>query len=222
MIIQTILIIALLVVAFLIAWKLFKSMVKAGFSILILVLIGLTIYGLLLYSDFTGLQEALQEEPTFILEKDNEYIANAIIKDFETGEVAYHTSEELEQAIEEGEKLFIILDYEYLTANQSVFIEGLDYNITPVLDQVFEAESFEEVAELVSDEEELFIIGLEESFEDVEEFKSYLLLDLLSSLQEESNLILELGDGVRKGKVSLEPSFSSIRVLDYLPLRGEE
>ncbi len=222
MIVQIILIIALLIVAFLIAWRLLKSMVKAAFSISMLIIIGMLIYGLIIYDDFNNLQEALREDPTFILvNEEQEFYANVIIRDFETGDIDYYSQEELEEALEAGDKLFILINYEYLAANQSIVLEGLDINITPVLEEVFLSEDFEEVADLL-DEDEVFIFGLESNFEDEEELKTFLFIQMISNLQEESNLILELGKGVRQGDVKFKPDYRSIRVLDYVPIGGEE
>ena len=215
-----ILLIILLVIAFFLALKLLRSVVRAIFTTISLVILGAIIFGLILYSDFSDLQEVLVDDTTFVLEHDGNYLASARpVGD----EIQYYTVAELNEYINESDdELFIVLQRDFIiTEDTEVTLPVQNITLSEELPTIFEAESIEEIINIIVTEQELsgeealfFEMAIEDQYDETEQLKAELLASILA---QDENLINTVIAGAGKGEVKFKPSFLSLRFITNYP-----
>ena len=218
--IYTIIIAGLLILAFIISLKVLKSVVRATMSVVMLAVVGLAVFGVVLYADFTDFQEAMQGNVTFVLEEEGEFLAGVKVQDFQDDNASSYTQEEVEAELETDD-LVVFMDYDYIKTNESITVPGLEAEIGDELIDILRTNEGEEAVDIISeanDMSEIEELALSTTIEEtgLEQMKAMLVIAMISNIEGES-LAQVLFEGVRDGKVEFQPEFRSVKMIEYIP-----
>lgn len=189
-------------------------------SVVMLAVVGLAVFGVVLYADFTDFQEAMQGNVTFVLEEEGEFLAGVKVQDFQDDNASSYTQEEVEAELETDD-LVVFMDYDYIKTNESITVPGLEAEIGDELIDILRTNEGEEAVDIISeanDMSEIEELALSTTIEEtgLEQMKAMLVIAMISNIEGES-LAQVLFEGVRDGKVEFQPEFRSVKMIEYIP-----
>lgn len=207
-------------IVFYLSWKVLKSILKAAFSVVLLVLFLTVLFTGIAVYDLNNLRKSLQYNISFEITREGTTLTGIDLKS--NGDDTFILEEGYNKSYVNG-GLKLTLDVDYLTKNQSV--EVLDFGITLTerhLVMLYEAENIGEVHLILEDAGNLnqtrsqeVLTLLVSQFMTVEDFQKAITVTLLTKkFRSDYNKLIQ---DIRFERISTEPEFVSMKIIRNMP-----
>lgn len=226
MTIQIILIILVLLLVFFLAFKLLKGIIKALFSVGIILVLLLLVVGFVIYSDVSSLNKGLKEDKVFIILHESQFVtAFSVKEDLSLSRVVFGDLYE-SLSVEVIDSLLDKYNNDSFSEEDGLVLllnDGLFFNKSSSVlgDVVFSDELLVSLANVQFLEEAELIFGgfdffIESSFVDLYDLKNKVYFELFKSEMKRSRGKF-LVDGLKSKDISVRPELLSSKLLSFVP-----
>lgn len=226
MAIQLILIILVLLLVFFLAFKLFKGLIKALFSVGIILVLLLLVVGFVIYSDISSLNKGLKEDKVFIILHDAQFVTAFSVKEDLSlsrvvfGEVYESLSVDVvdsllekynDDSFSEEDGLVLLLNNDLFFNKSSSVLDDVVFS-EELLINLVESNSLEEVEVFFGD----FDFFTQSQFLSVYDLRNKVYFELLKSEMKSSKGKF-LVEGLKSKDVVVRPELLSSKLLNFVP-----
>ena len=231
-------IVVLLALAFFIALKIVKNVIKAIFSVLGIASLLLGIVAVILVADAQKFQSSFEGDKTILFEKEGVIEAGIQLTGEQTNEeidpntIDTLTEEEL-QALNEiyainetiestEEELIIIIPYESLKPEEEIEVFGTETKTPQEFEELLESETHEELIEgliedeLTVNEKEQLKQQIKSEYGEPKRIQTLLYMQLLSEKMQNQGTKFLIENIIYK-EIKIYPQFLVLDIIDYLP-----